>query len=127
MSSANRRKSFAIGHKDGNYMNNCVENLECVWTPIEVSEGNCYSDKKRTKKEIQEYLTEVSDKVWLARTRPCENSIVEDARNENVGRILAEYPDIRENGYTEWEYGYWSGIMSALRWVMGEDRDFLDT
>ena len=28
---------------------------------------------------------------------------------------------------SDWEYGYQSGILAALRWVLGEEKDFLDT
>lgn len=28
---------------------------------------------------------------------------------------------------SDWDYGYWSGILAALRWVMGDEKDFLDT
>jgi hypothetical protein len=28
---------------------------------------------------------------------------------------------------SDWNYGYWSGILAALRWVLGDEKDFLDT
>lgn len=40
--------------------------------------------------------------------------------------ILNAYDDIPDDGYDDWECGYWNGILGAMRWVLGEDRDFLD-
>ena len=38
-----------------------------------------------------------------------------------------DYDDIPEDGYDTWERGYWNGIMGALRWVIGLEKNFLDT
>lgn len=82
----------------------------------------------RDEDEIVKYCREAEDKVWLMRTRPCdEYPDIEADRQIAVKRILNTYNDIPREGYTDWECGYWNGIMGALRWVLGDDKDFLDT
>ena len=86
----------------------------------------CYCDI-RDRDEIEDYCKEAFDKVWLMRSHTCGNPIIESKRIEAVKRILKSYSDIPDEGYTDWECGYWNGIMGALRWVLGEEKDFLDT
>lgn len=82
----------------------------------------------RNADEIMEYLNEALDKVWLMRTHPCDDHPdIEADRQIAVKRILKTYDDIPDEGYTDWDCGYWNGIMGALRWVLGDDKDFLDT
>lgn len=82
----------------------------------------------RDEDEIVRYCKEAEDKVWLMRTHPCdEHPDIEADRQTAVKRILNTYDDIPYKGYTDWECGYWNGIMGALRWVLGEEKDFLDT
>lgn len=81
----------------------------------------------RKREEIEQYRKEAFDKVWLMRSHPVADEEVETRRVAGVKRILNTYNDIPENGYTDWECGYWNGILGALRWIMGEERDFLDT
>lgn len=81
----------------------------------------------RNKAEIKEYMEEAFDKVWLMRSHPGDNPYIEKARIEAVKRVRSTYDDIPEDGYDEWECGYWNGILGALRWVLGEEKDFLDT
>lgn len=89
--------------------------------------GYLYNDI-RDQDEIVEYLDEAFDKVWLMRNCriSTRNPINEKSRN-GMNRILKEYSDIPKDGYTDWECGYWNGIMGALRWVLGDEKDFLDT
>lgn len=82
---------------------------------------------KRREKEILKYLDEAFDKVWLTRTHECDIPEIEEKRLENIQRIFATYNDIPEGRYNDWECGYWNGIMGALRWVLGDEKDFLDT
>lgn len=83
--------------------------------------------KIRTEKEIKEYQNEACDKVWFMRSHACDNLEIEKERIEEIHRVLNAYDDIPENGYDDWECGYWNGIMGALRWVLGEEKDCLDT
>lgn len=78
----------------------------------------------RKVKEIEEYMDEAFDKVWYCRTTPCEDKEIEKARVENMNRILSKYDSIPED---DWDYGYWSGIFATLRWVLGDEKDSLDT
>lgn len=88
--------------------------------------GHIYFDI-RTREEIESYENEAFDKVWLMRSSPCDDSEIEERRIDAVKRILNTYNDIPEDGYTDWECGYWNGIMGALRWVLGDEKNFLDT
>lgn len=81
----------------------------------------------RSREEIEEYENEALNKVWLMRSRPCDIPDIEERRVAGIERVLNSYNDIPEDGYTDWECGYWNGIMGALRWVMGDEKDFLDT
>lgn len=82
----------------------------------------------RDKEEILEYLREANDKVWLMRNCCIADRVpVHEAGRAGVNRILNTYDDIPRNGYSDWECGYWNGIMGALRWVLGDEKDFLDT
>lgn len=83
----------------------------------------------RKEKEIIEYSDEAFDKVWLMRTTPCENSDREEERIKNVERILNQYSDIPKEGYSEWDCGFYNGVLGTLRWVLdeNENKDFLDT
>lgn len=121
------RNMYSLSHKDGDKTRNAVPNLEWIKAPFDVSEG-CPMGRTRTIGEIQQYETEAFDKVWLMRTHPCdEYPDIEASRQTNVKRILDMYPDIPKNGYTDWECGYWNGIMAALRWALGDEKNFLDT
>lgn len=79
----------------------------------------------RTKKELEEYLNEAFEKVWYMRSHPCDNKEIEKQRKKSVKLIEKTYPEVKD--YDNWDYGYWSGILSSLRWVLGEEKDFLDT
>lgn len=127
MNNIDERKPYAIGHKDGNKVNNSIDNLEWIKMPIKVADGVMPDDPIRSIEDIQKYENEAFDKVWLTRTHFEENRVVEIKRKNNVDRILSTYVDIPKAGYSDWECGYWNGIMGALRWVLGDTRDFLDT
>lgn len=82
----------------------------------------------RSRDEIDDYLKEAQDKVWLMRS--CfidQRKPVHEVGRTAMNRIFDSYDDIPKGGYDDWECGYWNGIMGALRWVLGEEKDFLDT
>ena len=83
---------------------------------------------RRSEQELIDYEKEASDKVWLMRTSPCDIPEIESSRQEAVKRILDTYDDIPEEGYDDWECGFWNGVMATCRWALGdEDKDNLDT
>lgn len=79
--------------------------------------------------EISAYEEEAFEKVWLMR---CYDFITgkttHEAAQAPAEEILEKYDDIPEDGYDEWECGFWNGVLATLRWVLGDDeKDFLDT
>jgi hypothetical protein len=81
----------------------------------------------------QEYF----DKIWYGRSlmRDTEtghmNPILPDTLRQTIisarDRIEAKYGKDELPPVTDWEWGFMHGKLSALRWVLGEQWDFLDT
>lgn len=93
----------------------------------------------RKRKEIDEYMGEAFDIVWLVRTisllkegrlDDTPSDIINEAQKQ-VARICKNLDINSEEEllthFSDWEYGYWSGILATLRWVTGEEKDMLDT
>jgi len=47
--------------------------------------------------------------------------------SESRKRVVQTYGLENLGAYSEWESGYLHGHLSALRWVMGDEWNFLDT
>ena len=91
----------------------------------------------RKKSEIEEYEREAYSRVWLVRKQAMFWDIFEGIDSIEVGVLGAclekidevceeydiDFQDVTDN----WDYGYWSGILAALRWVLGYQKDWLDT
>ena len=88
--------------------------------------------RRRSKKEILAYEAEMHDRVWWVRAHATDvENLPEDikkGRQEALDRIEKELGLIyNETKVSDWSYGYWSGILAALRWTLGNEKDFLDT
>ena len=91
----------------------------------------------RKKNEITEYMDEAFDRVWLVRKQVMfekmlfgEESVEADTLQrcmEAIDKVCEKYNIDFKEPLSDWEYGYWSGILASLRWVLGGDKDFLDT
>ena len=82
----------------------------------------------RKLKELQEAEQEFFDRVWYDRSRMMSSPA--DIKNGAMkARFKVEEIYGKENlgPYTEFEWGMINGKLSALRWVMGDEWDFLDT
>ena len=79
--------------------------------------------------EVFEYEEEAFEKVWLMRAYNFETGkTTHEVAQAPAEEILNKYDDIPEDGYDEWECGFWNGVLATLRWVLGEEeKDFLDT
>ena len=79
----------------------------------------------RAKKEVEEYENEAFEKVWYMRSQPCDIKEIEKERKRAVKRVEKKYSEVK--CMDDWDYGYWSGILAATRWVLGDDKNSLDT
>ena len=88
----------------------------------------------RKRKEIEQAEVELFDKVWH------ERHLVSIAKAARRGEDTSKHPGVtpakeveRRYGqeslgpYTDFEWGMINGKLSALRWVLGEEWDFLHT
>lgn len=91
----------------------------------------------RTREEIQAAEDEMCDKVWYDRHQLLKDRDLEGraspsaesmARAEEAARRIEEKFGIENVGpYDDFEWGELNGKLSALRWVLGDDWDMLDT
>lgn len=96
-----------------------------------------YEPERRTDEEIGEYMSEAFDRVWLVRRQNHIYSLLTgkesisldilEGMNKAINEICEKYNIDFQEPASDWDYGYWSGILAALRWVMGDEKDFLDT
>ncbi len=93
----------------------------------------------RTMAEIVEAEAEFFDRVWYVRSVVHHDAEIEERPEDVRRRILAARRKVEDKygrdslwkpigpGHDEaWEYGYISGKLATLRWVLGSEWDFLD-
>lgn len=91
----------------------------------------------KTKKQLMEYMDETFDKVWYIRSLARdEEDLVSTPENIIKGMLVARKRIEQQYGLEwyenidDWEYGFLSGTLATLRWVMDKNEDdkrFLDT
>ena len=96
-----------------------------------------YSQEMRSEEEIYKYMNEAHDKVWLVRKQNLYYNLLLGKESINVDvldgcikaidEVCKKYKIDFKEPVSDWDYGYWSGILAALRWVMGDEKDVLDT
>lgn len=104
---------------------------------IEILEESDYADNPRLLAEVQEWEQELFDRIWYQRKLNHIHEL-EDAEDTQglaklldvagppIERVEAEYGETL-GPYSDYEWGLLSGKLSALRWVLGAEWDFLDT
>ena len=103
-------------------------------------------DFRRSQEEIQEAEHMFDELVWwqrhqvllekikdgrviVAKPGTAQNEVDPDileGAKESARKVEAKYPEECKL-LTDWEFGYLSGHLATLRWVMGEDWDELYT
>ncbi len=90
----------------------------------------------RSVKEILEAENEFFTRVWYGRKGTAEQYRAEGTPEDIIkgmvkGKREAEKrfgkKSLMDNMRTEWDWGYVSGKLSAIRWVLGDEWDMLDT
>ena len=105
----------------------------------ELFEETDFQEEPRRLDEIVAAETEMFDRIWYHRSLQRdyrfedEGDVEELERNRAIAgpgrsRVEATYLEPGQLGpYTDFELGMLNGKMSALRWVLGSEWDFLDT
>lgn len=91
----------------------------------------------KTTEEIKEYMDELFDKVWYVHSDTPEQLRFEGAPEDIIEETLKDRRGVEEKYGTkwyeelnDWEYGFLSGSLAALRWAIDkyeDDKRFLDT
>lgn len=85
----------------------------------------------RTENEINEYMKEAYDRVEMVRKQGMFDEEFKDNEElrkyqEEICYICKEYDIDFFNSVNDFYNGYWTGILSALRWINGDKKDFLE-
>ena len=94
-------------------------------------------EEPRSIEEIVEAIGEFLEKVWFNRhlvlkyrietgKESVDPEIWKGALN-SAQKVIEKYGEENLGPYSDFEWGMINGKLSALRWVLGEDWDMLDT
>jgi len=98
-----------------------------------------FEEESRRLDEITAAEHDLFDRIWHHRSLQHEYRLLDDGDGEEVERLRSiagpgrkrveeTYTEPGHLGpYTDFELGMLHGKLSALRWVLGSERDFLDT
>ena len=102
---------------------------------IELIKG--HGDFLRSQAEILHAVDELFDKIWYDRHQSLKTSIMERRTTvkpdiwrqaEDAARgVENKYGKSALGPWSDFEWGMLNGKLSALRWVLGDEWDFLDT
>lgn len=91
--------------------------------------------ESRTKEEVLEAIEEFCDKVWfdrhcVGRSKESWLNVPQDIRegaHKAAQAVVDKYGEENLGPYSDFEWGMINGKLSALRWVLGDEWDMLDT
>jgi HJR/Mrr/RecB family endonuclease len=90
----------------------------------------------RSVKQIMTAEEELFTRVWYGRSMPAKYLRAEGTPEDIIKGAVRGQRDaerrfgkksLMENVENDWEWGFVNGKLSAIRWVLGEEWDFLDT
>lgn len=94
-------------------------------------------DEPRTMDEIADMANEFCEKIWFDRHLTLRYKVENGLETVNpeiwagalksAQRVIQQYGEENLGPYSDFEWGMLNGKLSALRWVMGEEWDMLDT
>ncbi len=106
-------------------------------TEADYYEGDSYEDKTRAIDEIVRAIDELFDKIWFDRHLSLRYRI--ENKGEYVDpkiwkdalkaaqKVIDKFGEDNLGPYSDFEWGMLNGKLSALRWVLGDEWDMLDT
>lgn len=96
-----------------------------------------YEDEPRSIEEIVEASEEFLDKIWFDRHLSLRHRIETGKETvdpeiwkgalQSAQRVIEKYGEDNLGPYSDFEWGMLNGKLSALRWVLGDEWDMLDT
>lgn len=96
-----------------------------------------YEDEPRSIEEIVEASEEFLDKIWFDRHLSLRYRIETGKETvdpeiwkgalQSAQRVIEKYGEDNLGPYSDFEWGMLNGKLSALRWVLGDEWDMLDT
>lgn len=112
-----------------------VSNTECVEEYEEDFEN--YEEQPRTLEEIIDAIDQFIDKIWFDRHlslryriengKETVNPEIWERALKSAQRVIDKYGENNLGPYSDFEWGMLNGKLSALRWVLGDEWDMLDT
>ena len=141
--------------KDVNSYNDFKTNLTCMFDDCEsvydaeemFNESDSFvyeylddyeelDQEMRTEEEIHEFMNQASDMIWLARKQNMFYNMLLgiegvdastlDGCNKAIDEICQRYDIDFKEPISDWENGYWNGILVALSWIMGGEIEYVD-
>lgn len=114
---------------------NFIREARNTW--YEICENRSTQKQPRTVEEISSAIDEFVDKIWYDRHQSLKHRIETGQETVNAdvwleaqeaaSKIEAKYPKSELGPHSDFEWGLINGKLSALRWVTGDEWNFLDT
>ena len=85
-----------------------------------------YLEIEMTKEEQLAYFSYVNEQ-GITRIERKLDDLCENIRNRSERKVIEKYGEENLGSYSDFEWGMLNGKLSALRWVLGDEWDMLDT
>ena len=114
-----------------------LKNLDSLFGGHKIEEEFYEEDEPRSIDEIVDAVGGFLDKIWFDRhlslryrietgMEAVDPEIWKGALN-SAQKVIDKYGEENLGPYSDFEWGMLNGKLSALRWVLGDDWDMLDT
>ena len=85
-----------------------------------------YLEIEMTKEEQLAYFSYINEQ-GITRIERKLDDLCENIRNRSARKVIEKYGEENLGSYSDFEWRMLNGKLSALRWVLGDEWDMLDT